>query len=175
MEEYKIIRSDRKTVSIEINDNLEVVVRAPRLMSRVHIKIIVDKHQKWIETHLKKKEIEMSRKITLSDSEIEKLKAKAKEILPQKIEHYSALMGVTPTGIKITSAKKRFGSCSGKNSLCFSFYLFQYPDDAIDYVVVHELAHIKHHDHSKEFYAFIESVMPDYKEKEKMLKNKGLE
>lgn len=79
-------------------------------------------------------------------------------------------MGVSPTGIKITSAKKRFGSCSGKNSLCFSFMLMQYPEEAVDYVVVHELAHIRHHNHSRDFYRFIEKYMPDYKEREKLLK-----
>ena len=80
-------------------------------------------------------------------------------------------MNVKPTGIKITSARKRFGSCSGKNSICFSLYLMTYPKEAVDYVVVHELAHIKYHNHSKEFYNFIERFMPDYKEREKFLKN----
>ena len=79
-------------------------------------------------------------------------------------------LGVTPTGIKITSAKKRFGSCNGKNSICFSLYLMQYPQAAIDYVVVHELCHIRHHDHSPAFYRLVESVLPDYKERERLLR-----
>ncbi|MEG1614194.1 MAG: M48 family metallopeptidase, partial [Oscillospiraceae bacterium] len=76
-----------------------------------------------------------------------------------------------PTAVKITSAEKRFGSCSGKNSLCFSYRLMQYPQDAIDYVIVHELAHIKHKNHSKNFYELIEQYMPDYKERNAILKN----
>lgn len=79
-------------------------------------------------------------------------------------------MGLTPAGIKITSAEKRFGSCSAKDSLCFSYRLMLYPPDAVDYVVVHELAHIRHKNHGKQFYALIAQVMPDYKERERLLK-----
>ena len=73
-------------------------------------------------------------------------------------------MNIKPTGVKITSAQKRFGSCNGKNSLCFSYILMLYPDEAVDYVVVHELSHIRHHNHSKDFYKLISSVLPDYKD-----------
>jgi predicted metal-dependent hydrolase len=79
-------------------------------------------------------------------------------------------MGVAPTGVKITSARTRFGSCSGKNSLCFSLYLMEYPEDAIDAVVVHELAHIRHKDHSPAFYAEVERWMSDYRQRAKLLK-----
>ena len=71
-------------------------------------------------------------------------------------------IGVEPAGVKITSARTRFGSCSGKNSLCFSLYLMEYPPDAIEAVVVHELAHIRHKNHGPGFYALIRQVMPDY-------------
>ena len=79
-------------------------------------------------------------------------------------------MGLVPTGIKVTSARTRFGSCSGKNSICFSWRLMLYPPEAIDYVIVHELAHIRHHDHSPAFYALIERYMPDWRERMKLLK-----
>ena len=93
-----------------------------------------------------------------------------KEVLPGKVTHYAAIMGVVPTSVKITAAKSRFGSCSGKNGICFSLYLMQYPEEAIDYVVVHELAHIRHHDHSSAFYAEVAKVMPDYRARMKLLK-----
>ena len=79
-------------------------------------------------------------------------------------------MGLKPSSVKITSAEKRFGSCSSKNGLCFSWRLLAYPTAAVEYVVVHELAHIKHHNHSPAFYALIEKYMPDYKERQKLLK-----
>ena len=95
---------------------------------------------------------------------------RAKVELPPRVSHYAKLMGLIPAGITITGAEKRFGSCSAKNRLCFSWHLMRYPEAAIDYVVVHELAHIPHKNHGKAFYALIETVLPDYKARKKLLK-----
>ena len=106
----------------------------------------------------------------LSESEINALKEEAKEYIPKRLCEFSAIMNASPKSVKITSAKTRFGSCSGKNSICFSYRLMLYPKEAVDYVIVHELAHIKHKNHSKEFYSYIEKYLPDYKERVKLLK-----
>ena len=95
---------------------------------------------------------------------------KAKNYLPGRVVHFSTLMGLTPAGIKITGAATRYGSCSSKNRLCFSWRLMRYPDEAIDAVVVHELAHIAHKNHGRDFYDCINSVMPDYVLRKKLLK-----
>ena len=79
-------------------------------------------------------------------------------------------MGLEPAGITISSAQKRFGSCTAKNRLCFSYRLMRYPEEAIEYVVVHELAHLVHRNHGKDFYALVASVMPDYKKRDALLK-----
>ena len=79
-------------------------------------------------------------------------------------------MGVSPAGLKITGARRRFGSCSGKNSLCFSLYLMRYPMEAIEYVVVHELAHILEKNHGPAFHAVVAEEMPDYKVRAALLK-----
>ena len=84
------------------------------------------------------------------------------------MEYYAKIMQVEPASVKINSAKKRYGSCSGTNNLNFSLYLMDKDERFVDYVVVHELAHIKHHNHSKDFYRFIEQFMPDYKERMKL-------
>ena len=81
-------------------------------------------------------------------------------------------MQLTPSAVKINSAKTRFGSCSAKNSLNFSCRVMIYPPEIIDYVIVHELAHIKHHNHSRAFYALIAEFSPDYKERILFLKEK---
>ena len=78
-------------------------------------------------------------------------------------------MGVTPAGIKITAARKRYGSCSGKNSLCFSCFLMRCPEEAVDLVVVHELCHILEKNHGPRCYALLERVLPDYRERKKLL------
>ena len=80
-------------------------------------------------------------------------------------------MGVQPAGIAITGARKRFGSCSGKNRICFSWRLMAYPEAAIDYVVVHELAHIRHKNHGPDFYAFVQEILPDWRERRALLRD----
>ncbi len=79
-------------------------------------------------------------------------------------------MGLTPAAVTITGARKRFGSCSASNRICYSWRLMQYPEAAVDYVVVHELAHIVHKDHSRNFYAYVERFLPDWRERRALLK-----
>ena len=103
-----------------------------------------------------------------TEEDIKRLRSAAKLILPERVKYYSEIMGVAPKSIKINSAKKRYGSCSGENNINFSLYLMDKDERFIDYVVVHELAHIRHHNHSKAFYSFIEEFLPDYKERKKL-------
>ncbi len=93
----------------------------------------------------------------------------AGSVIPQKVQHFARLMGVSCSGVKINGAKTRWGSCSGHNSLNFSFFLMTAPESAIDYVVIHELAHTVYHDHSPEFWSLVEKYCPDYKEQKKIL------
>ena len=167
--EYKLIRSKRKTIELSIDDDFMPLVKAPLNMSTENIEKFVSKHEKWIEKHMDSKR-EHVKKFSLNDEEIAVLKAKALPYLTERTEHFEKIMGVKSTGIKITSAEKRFGSCSARNSICYSWRLMQYPAEAIDYVVVHELAHIVYKNHGKDFYKFIETILPDYKNREKMLK-----
>lgn len=167
--EYKIIKSNRKSISLIIDDNLMPVVRAPFFESNATIDAFVNKNIKWIESATNHKRVQLE-KYNLSDIEVKELINSAKEYIPERVEYYSELMSLKPTGVKITTAKKRFGSCSGKNSLCFSCFLMLYPEEAIDYIVVHELAHIRHHNHSRQFYALVNKYMPDYRSREVLLK-----
>jgi hypothetical protein len=167
--DYIVVRSNRKTVSLTVNDDLMPVVRAPYSISKAKLDEVVKSNEKWLNNAISQKKARLN-KYDLTSEEIENLISSAKQIIPSKVEYYSMLMNVKPTGIKITRAKKRFGSCNGKKSLCFSCYLMLYPDDAIDYVVVHELAHIVHLNHSKDFYNLVEKYLPDYKQREKLLK-----
>ena len=167
--EYKLIRSKRKTIELSIGDDFIPLVKAPIKMSIEDIEKFVSKHEKWIEKHVLKKR-EHDKKFVLTDDEISALKAKALPYMTERTEYFAKIMGVEPTGIKITSAEKRFGSCSAKNSICYSWRLMQYPQEAIDYVVVHELSHIVYKNHGVNFYKFIKKILPDYKKRENMLK-----
>ncbi len=169
--DYELIKSARKTIEISISKEFKIIVRAPYKMSHADIDKFVLKHENWIEKHLviAKNRYEAKGYDELSDDEIINLKQKAMEVIPKRVEYFSKIMNVKPYGIKITSAKTRWGSCSSKNSLCFSYRLMLYPPEAVDYVVVHELAHIRIKNHSKLFYQEIEKYMPDYKNRKKML------
>lgn len=167
--EYKLIRSWRRTLAAEISHGGEVIVRAPYQMSMQYIEKFLDNNRQRIEKAIE--QTKARRPSYSSDApEAEMLLKKAKEIIPPKVEHYAKLMNLEPQSVRITSAQKRFGSCSSRGTLCFSFNLMQYPDEAIDYVVVHELAHLKELNHSKQFWAIVEKYMPDYKKRRAMLK-----
>ena len=147
-----------------------MLVRAPYRVSEKTIEQFVATHRDWIEKATEKQKLRREARPKPTDEQLEQYRKKANEYLPPRVSYYAALMDVTPSGIRITNAKKRFGSCSSKNSLCFSLFLMGYPDEAIDYVIVHELSHILHHDHSKAFWATVAQYMPDYKRRQALLK-----
>ncbi len=95
---------------------------------------------------------------------------RAARVLPEGVKRYAALLGVQPASVRVTRAKTRFGSCSTKGALCFSLRLFRYPKEAVDYVIVHELAHLIHPDHSPAFHRLVASVFPDHKARRALLK-----
>ena len=170
MEPYELIRSRRKTLALEITKDCRVVVRAPLRMSEKRIQAFVESHGDWITRHLeRRRERAASLPPPPTEEEIEALKARARAELPPKIAFWSGKMGVRPTGFKVTAAKKRYGSCSGKNSLCFSCFLMNCPEEAVELVVVHELCHIREKNHGPGFYALLERYLPDWRERKKLL------
>ena len=168
--EYRLIRSKRKTISLEVTRGGEIVVRAPNRCSRAAADSFVAAHERWLKNALERVWARELAHPEPDEAGREALIARAREVIPKRTAYFSAVMGLYPTGVRITGAKTRFGSCSAKNSLCFSWRLMQYPDECVDYVIVHELAHIVHKNHGPEFYALIGSVLPDYKERIKKLK-----
>ncbi|MBQ8567162.1 MAG: M48 family metallopeptidase [Clostridia bacterium] len=168
--EIKVKYSKRKTLALEITRDAQVLVRAPIGTSKKRIDEFTKSHWEWMISHLEKRKSTNKRHPEPSAEELDILKAQAWEIIPKKVEKYAAIMGVFPEHVSINSAKTRFGSCSSKKRLNFSCRLMAYDERAIDYVVVHELAHLKHLNHSKSFWAYVEKFMPDYKERKKLLK-----
>lgn len=171
--EYRIIYSNRKTLAIEVDSNANIIVRSPKSLSKRKIEKFLTEKSDWLQKAVEKQRQRASLIKTYSEEEIKNLRKKAKEIIPERVKIYSEIIGVTPKSVKITSAKKRYGSCSAKNNLCFSLYLADFPIDAIDYVVVHELCHILEHNHSRRFWARVAKYLPDYKQREQILKNKN--
>ena len=168
--DYKLIYSDRKSISASVKGGV-LTVRAPRGIQRSVIDAFLKKHSAWIDEHLTAAREKEARFSSLSDAEIKRIKAEARKYLVAKTEYYSKIMGLKYSRINITSATTRFGSCSSKGNISYSWRLMLYPEPAREYVVVHELAHLVHMDHSKEFYNYIALYMPDYKEREGLLLN----
>lgn len=169
METYTIVRSRRRTVALEITREGRVLVRAPYRYPAASIADFVVRHGEWIARHLEKQRQLALMAPPSTAEEIAALKDRAREILPDRVAYYSARTGLVPVGLKVTSARRRYGSCSGKNSLCFSCFLMRSPMEAIDAVVVHELAHIRYKNHGPEFYALVESILPDYRARKALL------
>ena len=121
MYDYELLRSRRKTMALEITRDCRILVRAPMRTAKKTIDQFVSESEDWITKHM---EIQRQKAAAAppppTDAEIQALKQQARTVLPEKVAYWSQQMGVIPTGLKITSAQKRYGSCSGKNSLCFS-------------------------------------------------------
>lgn len=213
MIKYKLIRSNRKTLSFKIKDDASLEVRAPLNYPKKEIDLHVKSNEEWINKHISKviennklKEnfnlnfgdyITIIGKKTLikpvegniaqyendsflipkecDSNQIKEIiislsKKIAKKHLTQRVIFYKDKLGVEPIAVKVNSAKTRWGSCSSKKSINFSWRIIMAQEDIIDYVVVHELAHIKEMNHSKKFWAEVENVLPNYLESRAKLK-----
>lgn len=167
--DYGVVYSKRKTVSIKIEKG-KVIVKAPIGIAKKEIKSIIDKHREWIEKAIVRAKQKRDKYESFDEAQIKLLKKQARTYFTALCERYAALMGLSYNRITITSAKTRFGSCSSNKNISFSYFLMLYPERAREYVVVHELAHLREMNHSARFYAIIEKYMPDYKERKKLLK-----
>ena len=162
--------SSRKTIGLQVDRDGRLIVRAPFGTPKKTIEQAVSANGAWIERAKEKQREKALRRPEPTAEEMKRYEAEARERLPLLVDKWSKVMGVRPTRLTFTHAKTRFGSCSGKNAVSFSVRLMAYPEEAVEYVVVHELAHIKRHDHSKAFWAEVARFLPDYKERKKLLK-----
>ncbi len=169
-EPYELIRSRRKTLALEVTGDGRLLVRAPLRCSQARIAAFVAAHAAWIEKHLSlQRQRAAQRPPAPTAADIEALKARARAELPGLIAAWSEKMGVVPAGFKVTAARKRYGSCSAKDRLCFSCFLMNCPEPAVELVVVHELCHIREKNHGPGFYALLEQYLPDWRERKKLL------
>ena len=169
-----VIRSKRKTIAIHIKSADEVIVRAPYRMPDKDIQSFVDKHREWIEKKLEniRQLIEKSDSIgKLTEAELEELVFSAGRVIPERVKLYAPMVGVDYGRITIRNQKTRWGSCSSNGNLSFNVALMRVPLEILDYVVVHELCHRKEMNHSKRFWSEVEKIIPDYKQREKWLKD----
>lgn len=169
---YQIIKSDRKTIAIQIKPDGQVVVRCPKRMRIEEAKRFVESKSEWIEKHLAKRPPQDVGKYT--PKEIEQLREQARKLVTDRVNHYAPIIGVTYNRIAIRTQHTRWGSCSSKGNLNFNCLLAIVPPEVLDYVVVHELCHRKELNHSARFWNEVERIIPDYKARRKWLKDNGM-
>ena len=170
-----VVRSDRKTMSIQIRPDGTVLVRAPRKLPDREIQRFLREKTDWIEKNLAKVENvnRAGEEAPLSMEEIRALADRALREIPPRVREFAARMGVSYGRITIRNQRGRWGSCSSVGNLNFNCLLMLAPAEVLDYVIVHELAHRKEMNHSSAFWAQVETVLPDYREREKWLKDQG--
>lgn len=177
--EYKLIRSARRTLGMEIGKN-GLIIRAPMRASEKDINAFLEKHRAWIEKHMlerEKRELERASQEKSADmlceSQLRELADRARELIPERVRYYAPKIGVTFGRITIRNQRSKWGSCSSKGNLNFNCLLMLMPPEVIDSVVVHELCHLKEMNHSPRFYAEVRRVLPDYDRQNEWLKKNG--
>ncbi len=174
--QYKLLRSARRTVSVEIRPDGSVLVRAPRRMSAAAVEAFVASRRGWIEKHraaVLRRRAALDRVEPFTREELAALTDRAREDLARRAARFAPLVGVGYGRITIRKQRTRWGSCSGKGNLNFNCLLMLAPEDVRDYVVVHELCHRRYMDHSPRFWAEVERVMPDWRAPRRWLRENG--
>ena len=175
MQKYKIVRSNRKTISLQMRAE-GLIVRAPYAATDAQIAEVVTRHAGWIEKQRKKiaeaqKNLPSVQKLSME--ELRALADQALNVIPGRVAHFAPLVGVSYGRITIRNQRSRWGSCSSSGNLNFNCLLMLAPPEVLDSVVVHELCHRLEPNHSKRFYAKVLSVFPNYWACDAWLKQNG--
>jgi len=227
--DYEVVRTDRKTVGIILDNDKNLTIRSPKNTEEDEIRKIIEDKSSWILKKLteidkikpppKPKEFLSGEKLpylgrryrikTTGSESIKKVKVMlyqgkfiieypkkleqneekrreavrdeliswyrehAKEKIKERAEKYRKILGVKPNNVVIKKQQKRWGSCSSKRNLNFNWKIIMAPMSIVDYVVAHELVHLKHSNHSKDFWQSVETIIPDYEERLEWLKVNG--
>jgi len=170
-----IKKSYRRTISLTVNDDGSLLVRAPYFATRKQINKFLESKQKWIQKSIFKVQQRSDQadrfKNLININDIKNYRKKARNLLTERTDYYSEKYNLPYTNIKITRAKTRWGSCNHKNGLNFNWKILFAPPEVVDYLVVHELSHTIHKNHKKDFWNRVELMHPDYKNSRKWLKD----
>lgn len=176
---YRIERSRRKTIVLSLQEDMSLLLKIPLSISWSGARQMLRDKESWIVrkyTQMQKAR-DAAPRSQLTDAQRRALEGRyrqaAREYFAARVAHYEPIIGVTHGSIAIRDQKTRWGSCSAKGNLNFNWRLMLAPPRILDYVVVHELCHRKEMNHSKAFWNAVETVLPDYRECRKWLKENG--
>ncbi len=180
-----IIRTRRKSYGIVVDEKANVQLRIPLRGSEKKALEMAEEQKDWILSKIslqqkragEREQIQKEAAERFTDAQRRKLEKQyrkaAKELIPKRAGYYAQILGVTFQRIRITETKTRWGSCSPRGTLSFHWKLLLAPEGVLDYVIVHEVCHLKEINHSEKFWAWVAFLMPDYKEKKKWLQENG--
>lgn len=160
MQAFRVIYSRRRSISIQLAFDGGIIVRAPQGMSEAAVRRFVDSKRDWIEK--KRAQLAAGHGDVLTPAELASLKAQAQQDLAARVTRWAPRVGAQPQAMHIRAQHTLWGSCSSKERLSFNALLMLAPEAVRDYVVVHELCHLKEMNHSSRFWAEVERVLPDY-------------
>ena len=160
--QYEITYSKIKNVYIQIKDG-KVLVKAPKRITKKELEKIIEQKTDWIEKSLEKEKKKQEKKPLYTQEQF-------KQIIEKNANELIKMTGLIPNKIRIKDIKYAWGSCSSKKNITLNLELIKYSQEAIRYVMLHELCHIKYMNHSKDFWNMVAYYMPDYKMAEKELK-----
>ena len=172
---YSVVRSDRHSCAVQVKRDGSVVVRVPRYMSQTDIAELVNRKSAWI---IKTRAevlaaLERSAAPALTRQVVKELADRAMAVIPDRVRHFAPMVCVDYGRVTIRNQVSRWGSCSAQGNLSLNCLLMLTPAEVQDYIVVHELCHRRHMDHSAEFWADVERVLPGYRSSECWLKCNG--
>ncbi|WP_428087282.1 M48 family metallopeptidase [Candidatus Thioglobus sp.] len=209
--DYQLIRSKRKTLSLQINQDAQLVVRSPNKLPIAEINKFIEQKSSWIDSKIRacsnkqinKPKYQQDEKflylgssypLDINPEKTSKLgfdgasfasnaaskqlfldwyKAKFIQIALPRLNYYAQKNQLNYQQVRFKSQKTLWGSCSSSNNINLNYLLIRAPIAIIDYVIVHELAHIKHKNHSQNFWDFVMQMLPDYKASKRWLQDNG--
>lgn len=175
--EYELIRSrSRRTVVLTLRPDGTLLVHAPVGTPRHFIDSFVHRKQDWItarQAELRRRNQAAADSGALTPEDISALTTRAKAEVPPMVARRAGQMGLFPGTVTIRHQKSRWGSCSSNGNLSFNCLLCCAPTEVLDYVIVHELCHLRHPNHSPAFWTEVAHWCPDYQQQEKWLKTEG--
>ena len=166
-------RKERKTLSIGIQEDGSLMIKAPLYMKKETIERFLNQKRYWIYKQAKRMEDNRKNQIVYSREQERVLRQQARIKLTERTDYYKKILGVEYKRIRIADQKTRWGSCSSTGTISYNWHLDLLPDAILDYVVVHELCHLQHMNHSKDFWDLVECILPDYRSRRKLLKENG--
>ena len=173
-----VIRSNRKTVAIQVNSDLSVTVRAPYSASEKDIEEILKKKEAWISRHIEKikktkERFEAEPTEKLTREKVIALAEEALKVIPERVEYFAKVIGVTYGKITVRNQKTRWGSCSiHSKKIRMNLQLAVKSEECVEYVLVHELCHLLEPSHNQRFYDLMSHFLPDWRERKQKLNEK---